>query len=195
MSRVPYMLSRPMRVVWNGWESTTVALQRAGWQFAVEREDYGRLHRLVMKNQAMSLVAITDEQALQHDMARLDSSEDCLPVWRVACVAPQIMTVNMNVRMHGPLVAVDMEPHVVEREMINLADLPVFRKMSIDRQAEEIVVEQADMTVIEHLEAIKALQSEKQRELRASAAREDVAPEAAPERQLVAVMANYRKRA
>lgn len=66
---------------------------------------------------------------------------------------------------------IDATPRIVEDEVTRLEDLNIFA-MAIGK-AEQVTINQADMTVVEHLDAIKNLQSDKQKDLREKARKGD----------------------
>lgn len=164
----PRILSRPYGIEWSGWRSDTLALQNAGWRLAVSFDPLRQTYQLLMKNDALKLYAITDVQTIvdlsDPRNARYLSSD--YGTFQVRACAPDIYV--YQVRMDMPslnFVEIDAAPQMVESRIIRLADLNVFAT----KQAEQVLIDKADMTVIQHLEAIKKLQSPAQAELRKKA--------------------------
>lgn len=60
---------------------------------------------------------------------------------------------------------IDARPERLDYKTSNLYDLPIFRK----KLGDEVIYQQADMTIVEHLEEIRKLQAPKQDELRSRA--------------------------
>ena len=173
----PRILSQPFRVRWLGWESDTVSMQRMGWQLAVDFEPSRMAYRLMAKHEQGNLygfvpdwVEIPPEAAYPGNSARMTATamrlqqERGAPVFEFQCFANKINIHNCSISgMRANWMQIDAEPVMVMDEPISIEDLNVFR---VRPHEEEIFVEEADMTVLDHLEAIKALQSDKQREIR-----------------------------
>lgn len=178
----PYVLSRPIGIEWGGWRSDTLTLQEAGWRLAVDFDIRRDEYQLIMKNETMSLCAITDRIEIAQLPAYYDGRKHA-PIFRVVHMAPDIYVVRsmMSARFNH-FEEIDARPQSIEHRSIS--NMNVFAT----KQAEQILIDKADMTVIEHLEAIKTLQSPKQRELRARV-REDRTDE--PRIQLVANLVSY----
>lgn len=164
----PRLLSRRMGVEWRGWRSDTQQLQRAGWQLAAEHDDYGHRIRLAMKHEGYKLFAVTSylefKHLYTHEPWKMYTGTD-FPVFYVNTVLP----IDFRICTYAPvgdlsaLRAIDAEPRMVSHKVQTLDDFKIFAEVG---KAEQVLVDRADMSVIEHLEAIKKLQSDKQRELR-----------------------------
>jgi hypothetical protein len=171
----PRLLSRPMGVEWAGWRTDTHRLQQAGWELAVEFEIYRHTYRLLMRHRMMRLHALTDALSLENHIQRdYNLNLANVPVFNVIGVAPSIETLRVPDVSFTAFQQIDAQPQMsmarVERvEDINIFAVPLTR-------TQEILVDKADMTVIEHLEAIKRLQSPEQQAIRERILREGAMP-------------------
>jgi hypothetical protein len=157
------ILSAPYPVHWAGFRSTTTEMQQHGWQIAVEYEPFRRGYRLLFKHEQLRLYALTMEETI-NECSNSFMHVDALPPFRVCHAAASFEVLRMHDDDLSNFQAVDATPVMVTSEIQRIEDLNVFN-VSL-RKAEEIVIDQADMSVIEHLEAIKSMQSEEQKEIR-----------------------------
>jgi hypothetical protein len=137
-------------------------MQLHGWQLAVEYEPYRRTYRILFKHEQLRLYALTAEEHIEGSASSF-MNMNSLPIFHVCYAAASFEVL----RLHDDLSnfrAIDATPTMVHTSVKRIEDLNVFN-VSL-RKAEEILVNEADMTVIEHLEAIKALQSEEQKIIR-----------------------------
>ena len=170
------ILSRPVPVHWAGWETDTLRLQRAGWQLAVEFEPTRDMYSLMLKHPEMNMMALTSAIRLDHGLSMLDNyrsrgySDPATGVnatvpFNVVKVAPQFE--NVRIQSTGTwknFQLIDAEPQMVDTIIERPEDLNIFALAMT--QAEQVAIDQADMSVVEHLEAIKDLQSDEQKMLR-----------------------------
>ena len=163
----PRMLSRPFPVEWAGFRSTTFQLQRCGWKFAVHMNDYRQEIEVVMEHKGTRLRSFFHRMDWKRmlDATAYDVPSDNLPVLTVNhAIAQDIFIEGVN-DASPQFTPVDMTPvPVFEYRKIRFSALDIFAPLQ--EPQEEIMFEQADMTVVEHLEAIKRLQADKQKELR-----------------------------
>lgn len=190
------ILSRPFGIEWAGWRSDTHRLQRSGWELAVECEMCWREYRLLMRHRMLKLYAVTHMEKID-DIERITSPymrcED-MPIFKVIGVAPQIRVVEMQ--QYGPMSfkQFDAEPCMTTAPIRSIEDMNIFNVPMT--RTEEVMIDKADMTVIEHLEAIKRLQSDKQREIRQRIVTSDSAGftggyEVKPRMHMVAQLVHY----
>lgn len=161
------ILSRPFPVEWAGWESTTTRLQYGGWQIATQQNYVDQTYRFVLRHAQLDLVGYVDWTYISPSVMSLWGDNKDLPIIHVANVARNMFT-------HAPLVVgdspltpwyrIDAQPQLCTEPLKSLADLSVFAKL----QPKEILIPRADMSVVEHLEAIIKAQEPKQHELRQS---------------------------
>lgn len=177
------ILSRPLGVEWAGWTTDTLTLQECGWKLAVSVDSSVMKYRLMMTHQKMNLYAITDVLTIERLPGDYDGRRHA-PVFHVIHVAPDIQVIQTMLPTLGAFEEIDARPQFVESKITSLRDLNVFAT----RKAEQVLIDKADMTVIEHLEAIKALQSPEQKRLREIASRERSTQ---PRLQLVANLVSY----
>ena len=143
-------------VYWAGWETSTYRLKSAGWNIAVDYEPAYMMYRLYFHHKDIALGAITAERHFD-DMMR----HGRLP-FVVQHVAPKIEVMRIPAGpMQGNWQEIDARPVQRDVHMMNPDNLFMYAKGD-----DELLVDSANMEVIDHLEAIKSLQSEKQRELR-----------------------------
>lgn len=170
------MLSRPLGVHWAGWETTTLKLQRSGWDLAVEHEFHRDGYTLLMRHEAMKLHAYTSQLVLERALHDQYYGEN-MPVFVVRHVAQSLQSAHVPLDF-ASFQQIDAEPRFADFKIQRVEDFNIFALAR--SKAEEVLVNKADLTVIEHLEAIKRLQEPKQRELRLQMLREE---RAAPTRQ------------
>lgn len=165
----PRVLSRPLGVHWAGWQTTTVRLQQCGWDLAVQYEYHHDGYTLLMRHESMQLYAYTDQLLLEKALHDPYYTGENVPVFQVRQVGKTLLGV------HAPLdfstfQQIDAVPRYVEHKIRSIEDFNIFALAR--SKAEEILVNKADMSVIEHLEAIKRLQEPQQHEIRQRALRE-----------------------
>ena len=158
------LLSRPYRVFWAGWETDTHSLQQCGWSIAAQWDMQHCGSRLALKHDASRVTALTDiVRDIDWENCQNPYARDGFPVFHVVTIATQIMVHTHETRA-PQFKAIDAEPQVTMESVKSLDDMGIFQ-IPLTR-TQEVYVEQADMDVIEHLEAIKRLQAPKQAELR-----------------------------
>lgn len=161
------VLSRPAEVWWEGWRTTTTDLQRNGWELAVDRDLRRMTYTLLLKHRMMKLYAITSEEKwddFSHD------SYGRMPVFHVQQIAPRFETVAVQSMDWSGYQQIDAMPCMAETERKSIEDFNIFH-VPLTR-AEEIIIDTADLSVIDHLNAIKELQSEQQKDIRQRILRE-----------------------
>lgn len=186
----PRVLSRPYEVVWAGWRTDTLALQNAGWRLAVEYAAERHKYRLLMDHPAMQLMAITYVSQLDYQDTKYISSKPLLR-FEVAHIARTLHVVQMQEPTNwADFKQLDAQPCFTQSRIERLEDFNIFNVCL--KRTEEILVNQADMSVVAHLEAIRQLQEPKQKELRAKVLRER---EVAPRSQVIAQIVEFRREA
>lgn len=152
-------------------------LQQSGWELAVEHEFHRDGYTLLMRHEAMKLYAYTDQLVLERALHDPYYSGEHRPVFVVRRVANSLQTAHTNLDF-ASFQQIDAQPQVVDFKIQRVEDFNIFALAR--NKATEILVNKADMTVIEHLEAIRQLQQPKQHEIRQRMLRE---PESPPARQ------------
>lgn len=125
--------------------------------------------RLALRNETMSLYGITSYIDIHHFRPALDpfadvNRTDLLPQFRIEAVAPNVEIHHQHLARPIKFEPIDAAPQLADMETFYLNDMCPFVK--VGRGGEEVLIDRADMTVIEHLEAIKNLQSPAQAEIR-----------------------------
>lgn len=182
------ILSRPLGVEWCGWRSDTLRLQQCRWQIAVNYEPMRNQYQLLMKNESLRLCAVTEIYEIERTIADQSFDMSRVPVFRVVQVAPQIQVYRASCEMLpvSNFEEIDATPQFVTSKIESLYDLNIFAT----KRAEQVLIDKADLTVVEHLEAIKRLQSPKQQEIRQRLMR-DEGKQQAPRLHLVANLVHY----
>lgn len=172
------ILSRPYRVMWAGWETDTRRLQQAGWKLAVDTAQMdsweGTRYTLVMHHEGMKLWALCDDRHINfHQSVSIHANPEALSTFIVRHVANDI-----HVRTMGPVKMafqqINAEPAYGKMEDMvdhSLANLNIFHLGG--ERVDEVLFDKADLTVVDHLEAIKKLQAPRQKEIREKMLREE----------------------
>jgi len=151
----PRLLSEPKEVRWAGWSSDTYTLQRCGWDLAVEYEPHKQVYSLLMHHENMKLYAISHEAEFNRKGGR-----DWFEVVRV--FGDLLFTIRSHFHSFD-FQAIDARPQYIDAPPRSVKDTNIFAPFT---KMKEIVIDKADMSVIEHLEAIKRLQDPAQAEIR-----------------------------
>jgi hypothetical protein len=159
------LLSRPIGIEWAGWRTDTATLGRNGWDIAVDFRIERMSYSLILRHKVMSLYAMTNVIEIQDIISSPHYSAEHMPVFHVVCVAPRIQL--HQVPVVGPVLyrEIDPNPQINTSRISSIEDLNIFAQ-AMPGSKGEVLVDGADMTVVEHLEAIKRLQSAKQKEIR-----------------------------
>lgn len=163
------MLSRPLGVHWAGWQTTTVRLQHCGWDLAVQHEHHNDEYVLLMHHEAMSLYGYTDQLLLEKALHDPYYTGENVPVFQVRQMGKTLHSVRTDLDFSA-FHQIDAVPRYVEHKIRSIEDFNIFALAR--SKAEEVLVNRADMSVIEHLEAIKRLQEPTQHEIRQRTLRE-----------------------
>jgi hypothetical protein len=150
-------------VVWCGWESNTLRLQECGWKLAVDYRVENDNYTLLVYHEQGQLYGMSNATQLEKRLA--DAwCEDLPRTFHMTGLARSI-EVERFAGIGGSFAdftQIDAQPMQSTRE--NVRDFNIFN--TIATRADEIVIEKADMSVIDHLQAIKDLQSGSQAEIR-----------------------------
>lgn len=189
-------LSRPVRVHWQGWESTTQQLQNCGWGIAADWDIQRDEYTLAMHNADLKLFAISDSLHIDSMQAKDErySSDYYLfdnAVFTVRYVSPKLICRQIHTSADfSKFQLIDATPQWTTTPIRDMQDFNIFAPMS--RKTDEILVDLTNWGVVEHLDQIKKLQSEKQKEIR-SRILNDTGIAAA--KQVVAQLVHYREAA
>ena len=155
--------SRPCKVIFAGWESTTSRLQSAGWQLAMEHSWHHDRVRLAMqyRDGGMQMIAEADYHMIS---MHVDAARHCyggdlrdgLPVFVVRHVANAIhvRVVDMDSFSFSPIDA-RMQMRTMDREIRPMDEFEIFATPLV--KAQEIIVD--PNSVAELMDQIKQLQA------------------------------------
>lgn len=166
MAQTEYIVrSRPMRVRFAGFESTTTELQRAGWVLVAE-EDYMRARiRLLMRHEDAGLYLVANEVEYRYEtgfgrhmqISRGDRDLEFI----VTRVAKSIHVLRTDWDL-SKFKQIDAEPHGVDVELKRIEDFALFGAPMVKTQ--EIIIE--PQSVAECLDLIKKMQAPNLAEIR-----------------------------
>lgn len=126
---------------------------------------------LLMRHEQMSLYAYTDVITIERVMQDPSFHAERYPIFQVQRMAKMLYSNWTDMSLNfAAFQQIDATPQFTERKMQSVEDFNIFALAR--NKAEEVLVNRADMTVIEHLEAIKALQEPQQHEIRQRMLRE-----------------------
>lgn len=161
------ILSHPFPVEWAGWETTTRRLYGCGWKIATQF-NYGESnYRFLFKHDEIDLMGYADWMYIDRAAALPYNNDRELPCIRVGHVARQMYTmrpfiVDEHVRDITDWQLIDGRTQMSREPVRKMEDFSVFAKL----HSKEILIPQADMSVVEQLEAIIKAQEPRQHELR-----------------------------
>jgi len=135
----------------------------------VDYEPYRDGYTLLMRHEAMNLYACTDSLTLEKALHDPYYADDRIPVFTVRQIAKTMYSVQVPMDF-STFQQIDAMPQLVHHKIQSIEDFNIFALAR--SKAEEILVNKADMSVIEHLEAIKRLQEPQQHEIRQRMLRE-----------------------
>lgn len=161
----PRLLSRPIGIEWAGWRTDTHTLQRCGWELAVDFDIRRLNYRLLLRHKMMALYALTNMHEIEQVVTDPGYDLSRLPVFQVVCVAPSIQTHMVHGFDFTRFREIDATPQISTTTIQRIEDMNIFAAPMPGAKG-EVLIDGADMSVIEHLEAIKRLQSKSQEEIR-----------------------------
>lgn len=145
-----YLLSRPVRLYWAGWETNTYLLQKNGWSLSAQQDVASGSLRLGIQNRELQVQGLTEALDWRYQHASVHQREEILDhvIFRTK------MAHRMNVVVQGvssfAFQPIDAEPMVTTSPVRTLEDLCHFA-VPLTR-TQEIVVPEPD--VMELLEKI-----------------------------------------
>lgn len=120
------LLSRPLRLQWAGWETTTFALQRAGWRLSAEQDFRSERMRIAMKHDGMNLMAMTPD----FRFAYMDVAQNPRLLEEIPSQVVQAMGRDVSIHMAGSMdwmfQAIDATPTFTTNRIERLEDLAHF---------------------------------------------------------------------
>jgi hypothetical protein len=150
-----------VEILWGGWKTDTLTLQKHGWDISVEPDIYDMRVRFAIKHDELGLYGIT--QATDYDpRGLLHGNLD----WKYPRpVFLQYLTSKLTIQTMDNLnsfVPMDAQPTIIETDIRRIEDFNIWRKVREPEQS--IIVE--PQSVPELLSHILELQSPKQFEIR-----------------------------
>lgn len=161
-------LSRPIPVHFAGWESSTDRLQRCGWRMAIDKDHRNMTYRFLLEHPYLRLAGWCDSWSMDRSYEEwVDPSNRFNPM---PIEMGQVMPADhFQMRISGELGMqwIDASPEIVHEQITTLADLGIFKLA--EAEVPKVFVEEADMSVVDHLQSILDGQADKQAELREKA--------------------------
>lgn len=120
------VISRPCRVFWQGWETTTTRLQQNGWEISAEQDYYRDMIRLAFRNKTMTLYALSS--AISWVEARND------PIFHINHIASRIEVLNIadNLSLFEPIDAIPQYSQSIEDYKIFATPLTRTKELIVD---------------------------------------------------------------
>lgn len=167
----PRVLSRPIPIVFQGWRSTTLELQAAGWELStaynVNNDDY----HLAVSNPQLQIIGRTTESIHIPRSLQYNYDREHLPTFYMNTLTHKVKIFHEHhVREELPPMwhRIDAMTQVSTAEIVDLHDMCHFAPWD---KSTAVLVAAADMEVVELLRIIVDKQQPKQKELREKAAR------------------------
>lgn len=152
----PRILSRPLRVHWAGWETTTFQLQKCGWKLSAHQDVHGSRLQMAFRHDGVGIEGIT--QSLSYEFERALDMRERAYVDGMVLQVSVMLGEHVMVRQAGDISAlwsaIDAEPRYTEERITRLEDFAHFAG-SLIRTNEIIIPEES---VPELLEKILKLQ-------------------------------------
>lgn len=161
-----YLKNQPVPVEFLGWRSDTYRLQQSGWQIAMFK-DTQRFHDVfVFHNEHLKLEGVSEGYdsygAISQRMLDGRFDQTRVPPIRIRYLGKlQVICMQMDMGIMSAQ-PVDCQPAMCERHEFEVESL--FQV--VPNKAQSVLVDKADMSVVEHLQSIVNGQKAKQAELR-----------------------------
>mgnify|MGYP001603303335 CR=1 FL=1 len=157
------VLSRPMRVRWGGWETTTTQLQQGGWELAVH-EDFSRMTiRMTMRHQGFRMYGVS--RYLDFNFMRYANAESDLSQYIIEIEQMGTNIIIQMMEMGDPFAgmkAIDAYPQFTTRTIKRIEDYGFFATPLVRTQ--ELIVDPSEIGRV--LELIKQAQLPEQEAIR-----------------------------
>lgn len=167
MDNFKRILNFPMKIHWDGWQTDTFELQRAGWSISAEQPAH-MLHsiRFALKHPSEKIYAVTNPVDVSQAHYTRGGTEALRGlVLEIAYMANRVVIHTMdNVSRFQP---VDGTPELVDVTPKDLAEFNIFRPL---QRPQDIILEPADVNAA--MDIILKYQSPKQKEIREKKQRE-----------------------
>jgi hypothetical protein len=149
------ILSRPLRLLWAGWETNTLRLQQAGWQLSAEQDFYQNRMRIAMRHQSMNLMAMTPSFDFSYESAAMDQRRylESFPIQVCAAMGSNV-SIHEAGRVDWMFKDIDAQPTFTTNKISKLEDLAHFAAPLV--RCNEIII--PNESVDELMERILKLQ-------------------------------------
>lgn len=129
------LLSKPVHVHWDGWETDTYRLQQAGWDISMDQDPYGERMRMVIRNQRHGFIGQTNDIPLSR--IRPGHLDDRGParqhIWQMRHMGRTILVNGDGVSDYVNFRAVDCKPQLSFARVTSLEDLVPFASAPLVR--------------------------------------------------------------
>jgi len=165
----PRVLSRPIPVVFQGWRSTTLELQANGWELSTQYAFHDDTYMLAVSNPQLQIVGRTTEPIHIPRSLQYNYDREHLPTFYVGILTHKVKIFHEHhVELPPMWHRIDANTKVSTAEIVDLHDMCHFAPWD---KATDLIVNAADMEVVELLQIIVDKQQPKQKELREKLAR------------------------
>jgi len=133
------ILSKPIPVHWAGFESNTLKLQNAGWEFSAEQSMENLQSRILIRHQAYQMHGCSAFVATNFFGLQRGDEWDGIrfPIQWMTSGGVQVHRIQDNL---SAFAAVDMQPQLqCQHEIKNIEDMALFAGVSLARTKEVIV--------------------------------------------------------
>lgn len=118
------ILSRPLKVEWAGWETTTHRLQQAGWKLSAEQDVFQNRMRLAMQHERMSLYGLSRGMDFDYQRHAMERGYD-FPVIVMQAVGREVF-IHEAGRIDWSFNAIDAQPCFTDRKISRIEDFAHF---------------------------------------------------------------------
>lgn len=164
--------SEPVKVVWAGWESDTLTLQRCGWRISADESQYGSRVGIAIHHKELDTYGVSDMMDFDYMRRRIGQYNSMQEMLRMQPLVfgmqmAQQVQVHMMMQESPRYMPVDATPMRMEESLENLEDLALFHSMP--KPEKDIILPPPSFDEIMQL-ALEH-QAPKQKELREKARR------------------------
>lgn len=143
------LLSQPLRLHWNGWESDTCALQSAGWELSVKEDlQYNRMC-IAIRHKQNGIRGISDSMDWDYWRQMKQQFQDPRSLPMFGCRLASDIIVTHHGAGGGREVdfnPIDARPMYATTQSMSIDDLAHFRKL--EKPGDEIYLRKASMAEI-----------------------------------------------
>lgn len=154
------ILSRPMKLIWAGWETDTLKLQQAGWELSAQQDYAMDMLRIAMRHKHLNVVGMSngiDYRQVVHAPLNTAPFYDAVNLGISYRIEQQCL--NFSPEAFNPI---DATPRMTDRTIHHLEELQIFK--TVNQDAKEIYLSEASMSDI--LNVALSKQDDRQAEIR-----------------------------